>query len=98
MADGRLTEGISGIAKHLNQLSTKSAFRSVLPQTLAAQQQGKPRLSGAIAWRRTADPALAEHLAAWPDPLLRLHGQGRLPLDLATARRWVQLSASLGQC
>jgi hypothetical protein len=41
---------------------------------------------------------LAEQLAAWPDPLLRLHGQGRLPLDLAIARRWDQLSVSLGHC
>ena len=93
-----LTEGISGIAKHLNQQSTKSAIRGVMPQMPAAQQQGKPQLSGAIARRRTADPALAEQLAAWPDPLPRLHGQGRLPLDLAIARRWDQLSVSLGHC
>jgi hypothetical protein len=41
---------------------------------------------------------LAEQLAAWPDPLPRLHGQGRLPLDLAIARRWDQPSVSLGHC
>jgi hypothetical protein len=40
-----LTEGISGIAKHLNQQSTKSAIRGVMPQMPAPQQQGKPQLS-----------------------------------------------------
>jgi hypothetical protein len=39
-----LTEGISGFAKHLNQQSTKSAIRGVMPQMPAAQQQGKPQL------------------------------------------------------
>ena len=49
-----------------------------------------------IARRRSADPAFAEQLAAWLDQLLRLHDQRLLPVDLATARRWGQLSADLG--
>lgn len=35
-------------------------------------------------------------MAAWLDQLLRLHEQRLLPVDLATARRWGQLSAALG--
>ena len=49
-----------------------------------------------IARRRTADPAFAAQLAVWLDQLLRLHGQRLLTVDLATARRWGQLSADLG--
>ncbi len=49
-----------------------------------------------IARRRTADPPFAAQLAAWLDQLLRLHGQRLLPVDLATARLWGQLSADLG--
>ena len=49
-----------------------------------------------IARQRSADPAFAQQLAAWLDQLLRLHEQRLLPVDLATARRWGQLSAELG--
>jgi predicted nucleic acid-binding protein len=48
-----------------------------------------------IARRRTADPAFADQLAGWLDQLLQLHEQRLLPVDLATARRWGQLSAAL---
>jgi toxin FitB len=49
-----------------------------------------------IARRRAADPVFAGELAAWLDRLLRLHGERLLAVDLATARRWGQLSAALG--
>ena len=49
-----------------------------------------------IARQRSADPAFAQQLAAWLDQLLRLYEQRLLPVDLATARRWGQLSAELG--
>ena len=49
-----------------------------------------------IARRQSADPAFAAQLATWLDQLLRLHGRRVLPVDLATARRWGQLSADLG--
>ena len=49
-----------------------------------------------ISKRRVADPAFARQLADWLDALLRLHGQRLLPVDLAIARRWGQLSAALG--
>jgi predicted nucleic acid-binding protein len=49
-----------------------------------------------IARRRSADPAFAQQLATWLDQLLRLHEKRLLPVDLATARRWGQLSTDLG--
>ena len=49
-----------------------------------------------IGLRREANPAFAEELVSWLDRLLRLHGERLLAVDLAVARRWGRLSASLG--
>jgi hypothetical protein len=48
-----------------------------------------------IARQRAADPDSAGALAAWLDRVLALYGERILPFDLATARRWGALSASL---
>lgn len=42
------------------------------------------------------NPAFASELAAWLDRVLRWYRDRILGLDLATARRWGQLSAALG--
>jgi predicted nucleic acid-binding protein len=49
-----------------------------------------------IARQRTTDPDFAGALAAWLDRVLALYGERVLPFDLATARRWGALSATLG--
>jgi predicted nucleic acid-binding protein len=48
-----------------------------------------------IARQRATDPGFAGALAAWLDRVLALYGERILPFDLATARRWGALSASL---
>ena len=49
-----------------------------------------------ITQQRRRNPGFADELAAWLDRVLSWY-QGRvLPVDIATARRWGQLSASLG--
>jgi predicted nucleic acid-binding protein len=48
-----------------------------------------------IALQRAKDPNFAAMLATWLDQLLTVYGDRVLP-DLASARRWGQLSAALG--
>ena len=42
------------------------------------------------------DPSFAHDLAFWLDRVLAWYGDRILPIDIATARRWGQLSATLG--
>ena len=49
-----------------------------------------------IALQRGKDQNFAAALAAWLDQILNLYGDRVLPFDLASARRWGQLSAALG--
>jgi toxin FitB len=49
-----------------------------------------------IARKRSNDPVFATQLAGWLDRLLRLYGDRLLPVDVAVARRWGQLSAEIG--
>ena len=49
-----------------------------------------------IARQQSADPAFAAQLARWLDQLLRLYSDRLLPVDVGVARRWGQLSASMG--
>ena len=43
------------------------------------------------------DTGFARELAIWLDRLLDWYGKRVLPVDVATARRWGRLSATLGQ-
>ena len=49
-----------------------------------------------IARKRVADQAFVAQLAGWLDQLLRLYDDRLLPMDVGVARRWGQLSASIG--
>jgi len=49
-----------------------------------------------IAQQRARDAAFARALAGWLDRVLRLYGDRILGVDAPTARRWGQLSASIG--
>ena len=49
-----------------------------------------------ITQQRQRNPAFAEELAAWLDRVLSWYGDRVLLVDIATARRWGQLSANLG--
>jgi len=49
-----------------------------------------------IALQRGKDPNFAAMLASWLDQVLAVYGDRVLPFDLASARRWGQLSAALG--
>ncbi len=49
-----------------------------------------------ITQQRRRDPAFAHELAIWLDRVLAWYGDRILLVDAATARRWGQLSATLG--
>lgn len=49
-----------------------------------------------IAAKKRVDPAFAAALAAWLDGILIDFDQRLLPFDLKAARRWGQLSATIG--
>jgi len=49
-----------------------------------------------IARQQSADPAFAAQLARWLDQMLRLYSARLLPVDVGVARRWGQLSPSMG--
>jgi toxin FitB len=49
-----------------------------------------------IALQRGRDENFASMLAVWLDQILNLYGDRILPFDLASARRWGQLSAVIG--
>jgi hypothetical protein len=49
-----------------------------------------------IALQRRRDSDFAAMLATWLDQVLKVYGDRILPFDLASARRWGQLSAALG--
>ena len=49
-----------------------------------------------IAQQQRRNPAFAVELALWLDRVLRWYGSRILDFDLATARRWGQLSADSG--
>ena len=49
-----------------------------------------------IVRQQRRDPAFAEALAGWLDRVLAWYGDRVLGVDLATARRWGQLSGALG--
>ena len=49
-----------------------------------------------IALQRAKDPNFAAMLARWLDQVLVVYGDRVLPFDLASARRWGQLSATIG--
>ena len=49
-----------------------------------------------IALQRRMDQSFAALLTNWLDQILNIYGDRVLPFDLASARRWGQLSATLG--
>ena len=49
-----------------------------------------------IRQQQRRDPSFARNLALWLDRVLAWYGDRILPVDAATARRWGQLSATIG--
>jgi predicted nucleic acid-binding protein len=76
-----------GVAQWLEARRTVDLHLSVI--TIGEIERG-------ISQQRQRNPTFAANLAGWLDRVLAWYGDRILAVDLATARRWGQLSATLG--
>jgi predicted nucleic acid-binding protein len=74
-----------GVITFLSAADATKLFLSVL--TLGELRKG-------VAAKRRADPVAADALAAWVDGIETTFADHVLPVDVATARHWGELSAS----
>ena len=83
----RRRERNPGIVRWVEARRTADLYLSVV--TVGEIERG-------IAQQQRRDAAFAQELALWLDRLLDWYGERVLPVDIATARRWGRLSATLG--
>lgn len=76
-----------GLTAWIERQRTADLFLSVI--TIGEIERG-------IARQRTRDADFAAALAVWLDDVLALYGEQILPFDVMTARRWGQLTTTLG--
>lgn len=83
----RRKERHPGIARWVSEQGAEDLYLSVL--TIGEIERG-------IRQQQRHNPPFARTLAIWLDRVVSLYGERILSVDLATARRWGQLSATLG--
>ena len=83
----RRRERNSGVVRWVENQRTADLHISVV--TLGETERGITR-------QQRGNPPFARELALWLDWVLSLYGDRVLTVDTATARRWGQLSATLG--
>jgi hypothetical protein len=77
----------SNVVEWINQRRNSELFVSAI--SVGEIERG-------IALQRLKNPDFSRKLAEWLDRLLSLYANRILPFDVASARRWGQLSADLG--
>ena len=83
----RRRERNPGVTRWLEARRTSDMYLSVV--TVGEVERG-------ITQQRQRNPSFAKELAIWLDRVLAWYSDRILPVDTATARRWGQLSATLG--
>ncbi len=83
----RRRERNPGVTRWLEAQRTTDLYLSVV--SVGEVERGIRR-------QRTRDPSFAEELARWLDRVMSWYGERVLPVDIATARRWAQLSGDIG--
>ncbi len=76
-----------GVVAWIESVSESDLYLSVI--TCAEIVSGIER-------QRLANTAFAQELESWLETMLRLYGDRILPVDVAVARRWGELNATLG--
>jgi predicted nucleic acid-binding protein len=84
ISETRKTRADSGVMAFLSAAEATRLFLSVL--TLGELRKG-------VGIKRRSDPVAADRLGAWVDTIETMFTDRVLPVDLATARRWGELSA-----
>jgi len=84
LSETRKVRAHSGVIAFLAGTDTADLFLSAL--TLGELRQG-------VEGKRRTDPVAAERLGAWADEIETMFGDRVIPVDIAIARRWGELSA-----
>ena len=87
LSDLRRSERNPSVARWVEQRRSSDLYISVV--TVGEIERG-------IAQRQRHDPPFAQDLALWLDRVLAWYSDRILQVDAATARRWGQLSATIG--
>ncbi|CUA90622.1 Predicted nucleic acid-binding protein, contains PIN domain [Chelatococcus sambhunathii] len=90
------TDVLSALAKRRRDANVENWISRQRSSDLFLSVIGIGEIERGIALQRGKDPNFAAMLARWLDQVLTVYGDRVLPFDLASARRWGQLSAALG--
>jgi predicted nucleic acid-binding protein len=90
------TDVLSALAKRRRHANVEAWIGRQRSSELFVSVISIGEIEQGIALQRAKDPNFAAMLATWLDQLLTVYGDRVLAFDLASARRWGQLSAALG--
>jgi predicted nucleic acid-binding protein len=90
------TDVLSALAKRRRNDNVESWIAAQRTSDLFVSVISIGEIERGIARQRRSNPEFASALAHWLDQLLAAYGDRVLPFDLASARRWGQLSAAIG--
>jgi len=90
------TDVLSALAKRRRHANVEAWIGRQRTSDLFVSVISIGEIERGIASQRRKNANFADMLAMWLDQLLTVYGDRVIPLDLASARRWGQLSAALG--
>lgn len=90
------TDVLSALAKRRRNRNVEAWFARQRDADLFVSVISIGEIERGIAMKRRHDPDFAQALATWLDQVLVTYGGRVLPFDLAAARRWGELSATIG--
>ena len=90
------TDVLSALAKRRRHAHVEAWFAGQRSGELFVSVISIGEIERGIALQRRKNSDFAAMLATWLDQVLNVYGDRVLPFDLASARRWGQLSAALG--
>lgn len=90
------TDVLSALAKRRRHANVEAWMGRQRTSDLFVSVISIGEIERGIALQREKDQNFASVLATWLDHILDLYGDRVLPFDVASARRWGQLSAALG--
>lgn len=90
------TDVLSALAKRRRHANVEAWIGRQRTSDLFVSVISIGEIERGIALQREKDQNFASVLATWLDHVLDLYGDRVLPFDVASARRWGQLSAALG--
>jgi len=90
------TDVLSALAKRRRHTNVETWIGRQRDSNLFVSVISIGEIEQGIALQRSKDPNFAAMLTIWLDQILNVYVDRVLPFDLASARRWGQLSAAIG--